>query len=379
MTLFRIFIALLILAASAPVFAAQKVGAVARIKGQEPTFIRGTGLVVGLKGTGDKSDMKEVARMLQKINSLSGHPNVTEKDLAGVKNVAIVEVTATIPPQGARTGDTINCIVASTGSASSLKDGFLLGVDLVGPVPQSPENAVVFAKAYGLVTIEKQETPTVAKVNLGARMTADFRNPYIKDGCITLVLKEKHASFTMTRAIADAINSDMSDVGLENQAGFSRRTSRDPDEEIARAIDQMNVVVKIPRHYMSNPVDFVADVSEVQLAQYVKSVPKVMINERSGVIVIDKDVEIAPIEVSHKGIVIQAAAAPALDPNSPAEQDPQRFVNFDIEGRMNGTQNPKLNALRDALNAVKVPTQDVIEIIRMIDEGGNLYGEIEYR
>ena len=385
MTPLRITIGLLIFAVAAPVFAAQKIANVTRVKGQEPTFVHGTGLVVGLKGTGDKSDMKEVARMLQKINSLTGHPNVTEKDLAGVKNVAIVHVTATIPPQGARTGDTINCIVASTGSASSLKDGFLLGVDLVGPIPQSPENSRVFAKAHGLLTIEKTETPTIAKVNLGARMTADFRNPFIKDGCITLVLEKKHASFAMTTAIANAINLDPKLSGsmntqLDAASNFSsRRISAEPEEQMARALDQMNVQVKIPYEYLSNPVEFVAEVGEVKLIE-VNKVPKVVINERAGIIVIDQGVEIAPIEISHKGIVIQAAAEPAPDPGQPGPQAPQRFVNFDTESRLSGLQNPTLNALRDAMNELRIPTQDMIEVIRMIDEGGNLLsGEIEYR
>ena len=87
----------------------QLIGTVARVKGQEPTVIHGFGLVTGLKGTGDKpSEFKETGRVLMRTLQLSGHPNVTEKEMGTSKNVALVKVIATIPPQGARSGETLD-------------------------------------------------------------------------------------------------------------------------------------------------------------------------------------------------------------------------------------------------------------------------------
>ncbi len=360
-----------------PAFAqsGQLIGSVARVKGQETTVVHGFGIVTGLKGTGDKaSDFKEVGRSLGQMLALSGHPNITEKELGTSKSVALVYVTATIPGQGARDGELLDCTVSAVGSSQSLKDGFLSLTDLIGPVPQHVDQTQVFAKAWGQLTIEKPETPTVAKITNGARMTAEFRNPYVKDGCITLVLPEKHATWFMAEAIADAINSNLADQG----AGAG--TAEGSGETIALALDQQNIIVKVPQYYLSNPVEFVAAVNRVPLYG-VDKVPMVTINERAGVIVIDQNVEIAPVTVSHKNVTIQAGGlTPAAPQPGQAEPPPpQRFVNLDVEGRMNDVDNVKLSALRDCLNAMKVPTQDVVAIIQSIDAQGALNGKIIYK
>lgn len=347
--------------------AAQKIGSVARIKGQEPILIQGYGLVTGLRGTGDKaSDFKETGRMLQRTLQLTGHPNVTDREVGTVKNVAIVHVQATIPPQGARSGDTLDITVSSAASASSLKDGVLVFTDLMGPVPQTPEMTQTFAKAWGQLVIEKPETPTVAKVINGARLTADFRNPYIHNNCITLVLPERHANWFMANAIVEAINDQ-----------FSAETG---DEKIAIALDQQNISVKIPFADISNPVQFIARVNGIPLLE-VERIPTVAINERTGAIAVDADVEIAPVAISHKSVSLQPQAPQQDQQQQPGEQEPEppnRWVKIDLEEARGGITNLKLQALLDALNAMKVPPQDTIDIIRTIDRKGDLYGQIIY-
>lgn len=353
--------------------AAQRIGSVARIKGQEPTIIQGFGLVTGLKGTGDKAEFKETFRSFGRMLTLTGHPNVTEKELGASKNIAFVYVTATIPAQGAREGSSIECTVSAVGNASSLKDGQLIVTNLIGPIPQLPEQTQVLAIAGGALSIEKAETPTVAKVTNGARLTANFRNPYIKDGCITLVLPEKHADWFMSTAIADAINQDPN-VNTE---------SADNQAKMALALDQQNILVKVPQYYLPNPAEFVALINRIELYG-VEKIPTVVINERTGVIVIDQNVEIAPVTVSLKNITAQAGGAPIPGQGGQAGQqgqgnNSQRFVNIDLEEQITGQQNVKLTALRDSLNAMKVPPQDVIEIIKEIDAQGNLFGRIIYK
>ncbi len=341
--------------------AQQLIGTVARVKGQEPTVIQGFGLVTGLKGTGDKpSEFKETARVLQRTLQLTGHPNVTEKEMGTSKNVAMVKVIATIPPQGARSGETLDVIVSSVGSASSLKDGVLDLTDLLGPVPQSPEMTRVFAKAWGQLILEKAESPTVAKVTAGARLTADFRNPYIKDGCITLVLPERHANWFMAEAIADAIN-DAEAVG--------------GNDNIAMAMDQGNIVVKVPFADIANPVPFLSRINALELVG-VDKIPMIAINERTGAIVIDPGVEIAPVAISHKNVSVQAGGQ--QPGQQPQDQTPNKWVKVDLQDRLGGEPNVKLQALVDALNAMKVPPQDMIDIIRTIDSKGDLYGKIQY-
>ena len=341
-----------------PSSAQQLIGSVARVKGQEPTFIHGFGIVSGLRGTGDKpNEFKETARVLQRTMQLMGHPNVTEKEIGTSKNVALVRVTATIPAQGARSGEMLDVTVSSVGSAASLRDGVLDLTDLIGPVPQSPEMTRILAKVQGPLIIEKAETPTVAKVIGGARLTADFRNPYIQNGCITLVLPEPHASWFMSEAIADEINAR-------------------EGEEIATAHDQNTITVRVPFAEITNPVSFLSRINAYELFG-VDRIPTVAINERTGAIVIDPAVEIAPVAISHKNISIQPAAQAPGAPPQP-DQTPNRWVEFDIEGRRTGTVNVRLQALVDSLNQMKVPPQDMIDIIRTIESKGDLYGKIQY-
>ncbi|MCL2303749.1 MAG: flagellar basal body P-ring protein FlgI [Planctomycetaceae bacterium] len=341
--------------------AQQLIGTVARVKGQEPTVIHGYGIVTGLRGTGDKpGEFKETARVLRRMMQLTGHPEVSEKEIGASKNVALVKVIATIPPQGGRSGEMLDITVSSVGSASSLKDGILDLTDLIGPVPQSPEMTQILAKAWGPLILEKSESPTVAKVIGGARLTADFRNPYIKDGCITLVLPERYASFFMADAIANAIN------GAEAVGG---------NEDIATALDQGNISVKIPFADITNPVQFLARINAIEIFD-VDKIPTVAINERTGAIVIDPSVEIAPVAISHKNISVQAGGRAG----QPQQQDqtPNKWVKIDLEERRGGETNVKLQALVDSLNMMKVPPQDMIDIIRTIDSKGDLYGKIQY-
>jgi len=343
--------------------AQQLVGTVARVKGQEPTVIHGFGIVTGLRGTGDRpTEFRETARMLRRTMQLMGHPNVEERDLGSSRNVAMVKVTATIPPQGARSGELLDITVSSVGSAQSLRDGVLDITDLIGPIPQSPEMTQILAKAHGQLIIEKTETPTVAKVIGGARLTADFRNPYIQNGCITLVLPERHASWFMADAIAFAINDE---IGV---AGY---------DDVATALDQSNISVRIPYADITNPVQFLRRINAIEIID-VEKIPTVAINERTGAIVIDPNVEIAPVAISHRTVSIQPAAPPVPGAPPPQDQAPNRWVKVDLEEQRGGAPNVRLQALVDAMNLMRVPPQDMIDIIRTIDSKGDLYGRIQY-
>src|SRR3954468_13733372 len=97
-----------------------KVADITRLSGQRTNVLTGLGLVYGLKGTGDGGDflpaIKPLAAMLSKYSN-----QATVRELANVQNVALVSITATIPAEGARNGDKIDCHVESMGAASSLK------------------------------------------------------------------------------------------------------------------------------------------------------------------------------------------------------------------------------------------------------------------
>jgi flagellar P-ring protein precursor FlgI len=330
-------------------FGGLRVGTVAYPKGQEVNTIHGFGLVVGLNGTGDQSgDFMETARSLGKLLELSGHQSISPAELSGVSNVAIVSVTATIPPEGVREGGLLDCRVASIANASSLEGGQLLVTSMIGPTPAvDPSQAIVYAQANGLLVVDP-ENPTTAKITKGCRMLQDFFNPYVKDGIITLVLHENHADWRKAQAVAIAVN---------EVSGM----------EVARAANQQNVLVKMPVAYQEDPVPYIADILDQELFD-ADSTPRIVINERSGVIVVDEGVEIAPMTITHKGLVIQVGGQNA--------NQEERFVNIDPEAELNNEVNPKLEALQKTLNQVKVPPEDMIEIFKMIDQTGKLYGQL---
>lgn len=349
---------LLLVATTTSSFAALKVATVVRIKGQERTVIRGFGLVMGLSGTGDSpSQFGTTGRALLAMLEASGHPGGSLKEVGLAKNIALVEVMATIPDTGGREGDLLDCTVSAV-SAKSLAGGVLAIAVLMHPVPQDPSTAKTIALAWGPLTLESNVALNVGKVKQGARLTADFMNPYIKDGNLTLVLSKPYASSAMALNVATAINGNAIATG----------------KTLATAINQQNVVVALPTEYFSNPMSFVAELMNIDITRELESPPTVHINERAGIISVDPRVEIDPVAISHGNIVAEMRPLPA----GVIEQTPQRVVGFDLQERRTGEVNPRLTALVEALNAIKVPTKDIIEIVKLLERQGAIQGHVVY-
>lgn len=324
---------------------------ICRVKGQEENTLNGLGIVVGLKGTGDGGSSLPTIRSLATTLQLMGNPigQGGAGELKDAKNVALVMVTATVPATGARQGDHIDCTVSSVGGAKSLAGGRLFLAPLLGPNPQRPQ---VFALAHGPITLEDPEVPTNGRVYKGCQLEEEFFNPFVKDGKITLVLDQNHASFEMAQEVADAIGK----APLFHTAGMPG--SNEPQ---SRALNPVCVEVKIPPQYLQDPVLFVAQVLDVSLMEMPLG-PRVTIHERSGSIVIDGDVEIGPVAITHKNIVIETGTAGAAN----------RFVAMSGQGE----ENPKLKNLIQALNAVQVPTKDIIDIIKGLQSNGKLNAQV---
>jgi flagellar P-ring protein precursor FlgI len=321
---------------------------ICRLKGQEENTLQGVGIVVGLKGSGDGSNFMPTLRSLEKVMKVMGDPTSLQ-EIKDAKNVALVTVTATIPAAGARQGDKIDCVVSSIGSCKSLAGGRLFLTAMIGPDPKNPR---VYALSEGPITIEDSATPTNGRVFQGCRLEEEFMNLYFKDNKITLVLDKYHADFQVAQEVAEEINRQLN---LQNSTA-----------PIARAINQVNIEVTIPRQYYNDPVLFVSQLLTVPILEP-KTVPRVVINERSGSIVISGDVEIGAVAVTHKNIVIETAVAPiakhfvGLDPADPTPQNPT---------------NPKLKSLVEALNALHIATPDIIDIIKGLDKNGKLYAQL---
>ena len=339
---------------SAAAGAAVQVQDLVRLKGSEESKLVGMGLVVGLDGTGDGGKfapaMRPLAAMMQRLSD----PNVVAAELQDVDNVAIVSITAKVPATGVREGDKIDLQVASVGAASSLQGGRLFMTPLYGPVPGSP----IYAFAEGAVTLERDGTPTVGTIAQGATLTRNIATRNVDaNGRITLVLDQHSATWPMASTIAIMVNDVMAPEG----------------PPIAMAVDQKNVIVQLPQRDRPNPAPFIAQVLEIQLdPTLVRTEARVVINERTGTIVMTGDVDLSPVIISHDGLTISTLVPPPVPTPDEPRVDTQTFVAMDPSDRAS----PKLADLLAAFNQPKVPAEDRIAIVKEIHRTGKLHARL---
>src|SRR3954471_1018173 len=178
-----------------------KIADVTRIGGQRTNVLTGLGLVYGLKGTGAGGDFQPAIKPLASMLAKFSDP-ATVQELSKVNNVALVSITATVPPNGVRDGDKIDVYVTSLGAAASLKGGRLFVTPMQGPTPGSG----IFALAQGPLNLEDPSTPTVGRVMGGCVMEADLPAHYIDKGTFTLILEDPSASWATASTISKIIN-----------------------------------------------------------------------------------------------------------------------------------------------------------------------------
>jgi flagellar P-ring protein precursor FlgI len=318
---------------------------ISRIKGQEDNELIGTGLIVGLPGTGDGGNVLPSIRALANLLDRMGHPLPAGLvELKQCKNIALVEVRATVPASGSREGNRIDCVVSSTISAKSLAGGELLPTPLVDARRGSD---VVYAVAQGPVRCKGPAART-GRVMQGCRLDRDIYTPFVKDGKLTVILDRDMADFRLAQEVEDRINDQFS---LDSQYG-----TRVP----AKARDQMNVEVFIPPQYLQHPADFVAQISNLPIDN-VPAVARVYIDQQSGLVVVGGEVEIGPVAITHKDILVEVGGEPR-----------EQFVSVDPAGG----GSTRLKALVESLNAIKVPAEDIIEIVRGLQRNRKLMGKV---
>ena len=323
-----------------------------RVKGQEENVLRGVGLVVGLNGTGEVNDgptMRAIARSLEIMGNPVAPPDARQSgldELKKVKNAALVMVTATVPATGARRGDHVDCFVSAV-NGKSLEGGRLAFASLQGPNTKDPR---VYAVCQGQLQFDSPTHATVGVIHGGCQIEADIFTPFYKDGAITLIIDKNHADFNTANEVVQRIRERLQ--GSEN--GEYGKDS----EIMVRAIDAANVQIKIPKYFIEDPVGFASWLLETPVEE-LQTESRVVINTRAGTIVISGDVEIGDVIVSHKSVTVEAGAGPT-------------FAALDVDQ----SSAPKLQELLNQLNALKVPTSDMIEIICGIAQNGKLHGRL---
>lgn len=326
------------------------------IYGQKEIKLTGMGLVVGLKGSGDGSDNLPAMRALAAALKLQNNPVVGFSDLSNADNVALVFIDATIPKTGLRRGQRIDCYVSSPFGAKSLRGGRLL----VSPVETAEiGDDTLVGLAAGAVVMEDAETPTTGKIPNGIVLEENFVSHFVdteRGHVITLLLDEAHSSFHASSEVARVVNTE-----------FSTETN---GKYLARAVEPGVVDVVVPNSYYDSLVDFVALMLEINIDNP-HTEARVIVNAKTGVVVVTGEVEISPVIISHKNLTIEVGG------NLPAETIPGRFVPiFDQTNRQSPQQ---LQQLVDSLNRLRVPTSDIINIIRELKRSGKLHAMYEER
>ncbi len=335
---------------------------ICRVKGQEENILQGYGLVVGLNGTGAANDgptMRAMARAMELLGSpLSTTGRLDAASLAelkGMKNASLVIVQAQVPATGARRGEKLNCSVSAI-NGKSLVGGQLAFATLLGPNLQDRR---VFAVCSGPVQIDDAAVPTAGRVHDGCQMEQDVYTPFHKDGFITLVLDKNHAGFHTAAEVARKVRDDWGGY-YGNQAAGAVNTQHSEDASISSVIadDATNIRVRIPTSYENDPVAFAGQVLETIITEEDPEA-RVVMNPRTGSIVISGDVRIGDVVVVHKNTVIEAGTSAEFT----ALYDDQNI-------------SPSLNSLVTQLKYLKVPPEDVMDIIRVIERDGKLHGKL---
>ncbi len=343
-----------ILAAFCPAASAVQVQDLVRLKGSETSKLVGMGLVVGLRGTGDGGKFMPAMRPLASVIQELIDPNTVAAELKDAKNVALVAISAELPASGVREGDRVDVHLSAVGAAKSLAGGRLFMIPLTGPMRGSP----VYAFAEGAVTVEDENNATVGVVRQGAQLTRDVMTRYLDEqGRLTLVLNDSVASWPVASNIAALINGVVAPDG----------------PNVAKAVNEKNVAVFVPEFERADPAAFITQIlmSYVDPSQ-IGGGARVVINERTGTIVVGGDVQVSPVIISHPALTI-TTLVPAARPTEdrPIEVE-NRFVGVDPEKRGGA----KLEDLIAAFNQLKVDAKDRIEILKEIERSGKLHAKL---
>lgn len=349
---------------------AARIKDIAKISGVRSNQLIGYGLVTGLDGTGD--DMKKSLFTLQSVYNMMVRNGISidpaQIGNIKIKNVAAVLVTADLPPF-ARPGSTIDVEISSIGDAKSLAGGTLIMTPLKGvdhkvyAVAQGPMTIGAFS--FGGKSAKAQKNhPTVGRIANGALVETAVPFQIAENGTISYQLE--NADFTTADHMSKAIN-----------AAFGPNT--------AFPKDSGTVTVTVPEPFKAKIVDFIAGVES--LAIETDSVARVVVDERTGTIVMGKDVKLSTVAVSHGNLslIVKETPAMVIQPNpleggQPVVIPPQTNITTVEEGGqlavLNMPQGVSLGDIAKALNSIGATPRDLIAIFQAIKASGAMQGEL---
>ena len=333
----------------------------------------GYGLVVGLQGTGDGSDVSFTAQSMKTLlnrlgvsleGPLSDFETATSAGKIDIKNVAAVMVTAELPGF-AKPGQKIDINVSTIGKASNLRGGTLLLSSLRGV------DGEIYALAQGSLTATGIDAaaagskvaigvPTAARVPSGATVERMVENPF--DKADRIVLNVRESDFTTTNAIVNAINGRFGN-------------------DVARALDGVSITLQAPADLTQR----VAFMSMIENMDVMPGEPnaRVVVNAKTGTVVISRNVRVTAAAVTHGTISVSIAATNEISQpgafsqgQTAAVQNAEVTVSEPNKPRFMFQPGVDLRQIVDAVNQVGASPSSLIAILEALKSSGSLRAEL---
>lgn len=332
------------------------------VNGFRPNQLIGYGLVVGLKGTGDKQTTiftnQALANMLDRMG-IRIDPTSTK-----VTNVASVVVTANLPPY-AKVGNRIDATVSSIGDAKSIEGGILVLTPLKGvdgevyAVAQGPMVVGGYLISGQGASVQKNH-PTVGRVPNGVTIEKEITYEDLKAD--TLMISLKIPDYTTARRMAERINDTFKDSASAKDAG--------------------TVSISVPDDLKPDPVKFVSILENLDIKP--DMLGKIVVDEKNGTVVIGENVIISTVAISHGNISVQVKEDTKVSQPMPYSKG-QTVVTPDTKIKVEEEKGKfvvmeggvSIKELVSALNAIGVSSRDVIAILQTIKAAGALHAELE--
>lgn len=335
------------------------------IEGVRENQLLGYGLVVGLNGTGDT--LRNAPYTEQSLTAMLERLGVNAKGTTmRPENVAAVMVTANLPAFS-RHGTRIDVSVSSMGDAEDLKGGTLLATPLMGAdgevyvVAQGAVATAGFA-ASGEAGSVTQGVPTAGRIANGGIVEREITFELRDMGSLKLSLH--NPDLTTARRISTAINGHLK-------------------SPIARALDPSTILLARPIGYDLSMVDLLTDIEQLTVEPETKA--RVIIDERTGIIVMGDDVRINSVAIAQGNLVISVSESPQVSQPGAFAQGGQTEVvqrtNIGVEE--SGTERlailpptVTLKALVDGLNSLEISPRDMIAILQALKAAGAMQAEL---
>lgn len=343
---------------------AARIKDVASLYGVRSNPLLGYGLVVGLNRTGDST--QNAAAITNLANRLQGLGlTMSDSDIRS-RNIAMVMVTARLP-SGARPGMRMDIQVSSAGDAKSLDGGVLLLTPLYAP------NGMMVASAQGPITVGgytvgtgrdavTKNHPTVGWIPGGATVEVEIPNSLNIPETTDLQWVLHNPDFTNATRMAEAINDEL-------------------HGEYAQALDHGTIQVNVPDSYLGRQAILISMIESVDFSMDAPN--RIVIDERTGTVVMGANVTISPVAVAHGGLTIEVQEDTQVSqPNalSPGETTVVNNVSIKTEeqpGKLTMLEGVTVGDVVTALNAMGVTPRDLIIILQAMRAAGGLHAEIE--